>query len=91
MLTRTDGDFTSKINYFQTENLINKIQARLFFEYLNPLQLPCFTNKIQEQSITFSFDYFTGEYKLDNEGLKFPKFRSIKQINNHNYTGVCKS
>lgn len=91
MLTRTDGDFTSKINYFQTENLINKIQARLFFEYLNPLQLPCFTNKIQEQSITFSFDYFTGEYKLDNESLKFPKFRSIKQINNHNYTGVCKS
>lgn len=91
ILTRTDGDFTSKIKYFQTENLINKIQARLFFDYLTPLNAPCFPEKIQKQNISFYFDHVTGKYTLDNSTSTFPKFRAVKQINHHNYTGFCET
>lgn len=91
ILTRTDGDFISKIKYFQTENLINKIQARLFFDYLTPLNAPCFPEKIQKQNISFYFDHAIGKYKLDSSTSTFPKFRAVKQINHHNYSGFCET
>lgn len=91
ILTRTDGNIINEVKYYQTKNLINKIKAKSFFEYLNSLKTPCFSDRIQKQNISFYFNHDIGKYNLDNENVSFPKFRAVKQINYHNYTGLCET